>query len=246
MIQLNLLPDVKKEFIRAQRTKNTVIGVSILVTMGSVGLALLLGVVVYAVQPQFISVSQSRIDERAEELRNVEDIEKYLTIQNQLEALPELHDGKVAYARLFDFLKKLNPAPPNNIRLSSLIVDEEEKLIEFSGVTGGFRSFSVFQDTLRNAEVTYTDEDGEKVTKKLFVEGGIVIGSQALTTDQGEQQLSFTISATYEEAIFSPDIDNPELKVPNIQTSQSITGTPSRATAPLFDEDAAPENGGGQ
>lgn len=243
MTQLNLLPDVKKEFIQAQRTKNTVIGVSILVTIGSVALTVLLLLTVYLVQPALVGIKQGEVDSRADELRAVPDIDKYLTIQNQLEALPELHDGKVVYSRLYDFLKILNPAPPNNIRLSSLQVDEENKIIIFTGITSGFQSFNVFQDTLRNANVTYKQENGEKTKEPLFAEGGIVIQSQSLATSQGTQELSFTLEATYMESAFSPGVINPKLSVPNIQTTQSVTGTPGRASAPLFDEDAAPQGG---
>lgn len=243
MIQLNLLPDVKKEYIKAQRTKATVVSASILVTFGSIALAILLFVIVYVAQPGLIGFKQGEIDEKSENLRSVEDIDKYLTIQNQLEALPELHDGKVIYSRLFGFLKVLNPAPPNNIRLSTLQVDEENKIILFTGVTSGFQAFSVFQDTLRNAEVTYKNEAGEEVKEKLFTEDGITIQSQSLATNQGKQELNFTVEATYSETAFSPATDSPKLTIPNIKTTQSITGTPGRSTAPLFDEDAAPEGG---
>lgn len=244
MVQLNLLPDVKKEFIRAQRTKGTVISISILVTMGSFGVALILALIVYGAQPGLISVVQGSIDKRAGQLRAVQDVDKYLTIQNQLKALPGLHEGKVAYSRLFDFLKILNPAPPNNVRLTSLQVDEANKKILFTGVTGGFESFSVLLATLRNAEITYKDESGAEVKEKLFAQDGVLIQEQSLTSSEGRQELNFAVEALYQDVIFSPAISNVKLDVPNVQTTQSITGTPGRATAPLFDE--ATQSGGGR
>lgn len=241
MIQLNLLPDIKKDFIKAERTKSTVIGISILVTMGALGLTVLLGIVVYGVQPGLIALKQGDIDKKSKQLRSVPDIEKYLTIQNQLEALPELHEGKVVDSRLFAFLKILNPAPPNNVRLSSLNINEEEKSISFTGVAGGFEAFTVFQDTLRNAKLVYKDESGQELKENMFEDNGIVIEEQSLSTSEGEEELSFNLKVTYRDIIFSPSVTDPKVEVPNIQTTQSVTGRPENSTAPLFDENAKPE-----
>ncbi|HEX6462371.1 MAG TPA: hypothetical protein VFZ58_03845 [Candidatus Saccharimonadales bacterium] len=236
MIQLNLLPDVKKEFLQAQRTKATVIGFSILVTLGAVGLTVFLFLTVYVGQPLLIAGKQGEIDTRTKDLKAVEDIGKYLTIQNQLIALPELYDEKVIYSRLFEYLKVLNPAPPNNVRLSSLQTDQENKEIVFNGVAGNFQAFTIFRDTLVNAELTYK-QDGEEKTGKLFATA--VIESQNLTRNQGRQELGFIVRATYNEFAFNPNIEEVKLNIPNIQTTQSITGAPSRANA-LFDENADP------
>ncbi len=236
MIQLNLLPDVKKEFLQAQRTKTTVIGISILVTLGAVGLTVFLFLTVYAGQPLLIASKQTEIDTRTEDLKSVEDIDKYLTIQNQLIALPELYDQKVIYSRLFEYLKVLNPAPPNNIRLSSLQTDQENKEIVFNGVAGNFQAFTIFKDTLVNAELTYKEDDEEQ-TGKLF--DSVVIESQNLTRNQGRQELGFIVRATYNEFAFDPNIEDVKLNIPNIQTTQSITGAPSRANT-IFDENANP------
>lgn len=238
MIQLNLLPDVKKEFLQAQRTKATVIGVSILVTLGAVALTVFLFLTVYIGQPLLTAAKQGEIDSRSKELKAVEDIDKYLTIQNQLKTLPELYNQKVTYSRLFEYLKVLNPAPPNNIRLSSLQVDKENQEIIFNGVAGNFQAFTVFRDTLVNAELAYT-QDGEEQKGLLFAKDGIVIESQSLTRNQGRQELGFVLKATYNDFAFDPNIEEVTLTIPNIQTTQSITGAPARATT-LFDETAQP------
>lgn len=227
MVQLNLLPDVKKEFIKAQRVKNTVIGVAILVTIGSLALTILLAAIVYLVQPGLITLTQGSIDERSEQLRNVEDIDKYLTVQNQLESLPELHQGTTEYSRMFDFLKRLNPAPPNNIQLTSLRIDTELQAVTMNGSTNGFKAFSVFEDTLRNAKVTYKEVSGEQQTVQLFMDNGVVVSEQSLTNNNGTEQLSFTLEAAYNPEVFAPNNQDIKLSIPNITTSQSVTAAPS-------------------
>lgn len=234
MIQLNLLPDVKKEYLKAQRTKATVIGVAILITMASVGLTLLLASIVYLAQPGIIALSQRQIDSRAEEVQNVQDIDKYLTLQNQLSALPGLHDQTVSYSRLFDFLKILNPAPPNEVQLTSLDINNESTTITMEGQTDGFKSFSVFEDTLANAKLTYTDQNNEKQTIDLFVPGGISVNDQSLSDTDGESSLTFSLQAIYNPEVFAPGINNLKLDIPNIRTSQSVGEAPNRA---VFDQE---------
>ncbi len=231
MIQLNLLPDVKKEFLRSQRVKRTVIGISILVTIGAVALTAILFATVYFAQPGLIAIKSDEIQDRYKELKEVKDIDKYLTIQNQLAALPELHENKAMYSRLFSFLKTLNPAPPDNIRLSSLQINEEEKSILFTGTTSSFKSFNVFQDTLRKAQMTFKEAGSdEERTEPLFTENGITIENQSLATSQGKTEVSFSLRAVYNEAAFKFTSDDVGLKVPTAQTSQSVTGTPDGAT----------------
>src|SRR5689334_10754914 len=110
MIQLNLLPDLKKEFIRAQKNKSLVISSSILVTLGALGLSALLFVYVTFAQQVQISLVTDDISKKADELSKVKDINKYLTIQNQLSSIGQLHNDKGIYSRLFDFFNVLNPS----------------------------------------------------------------------------------------------------------------------------------------
>lgn len=235
MVQLNLLPDVKKEFIRAQRTKATVIGVAILVTIGSLALTLLLASIVYLVQPGLIKLAQNSINERGQELKGVPEIDKYLTLQNQLESLPGLHGDTEDYSRMFDYLKTLNPAPPNNVRLATLRIDKENSTLSMSGTTGNFRAFSVFEDTLRNATVSYKDENGEKQTVELFEQGGVVVQEQSLSGREGGNELSFTIEAVYNPEPFNPAASDIKLTIPDIRTTQSLTNPQRQDNEPVFE-----------
>mgnify|MGYP001584056236 FL=1 len=50
MIELNLVPDVKQEFIRAKRIRNVVISTVILVGIVSIGVVVLLALYLFGVQ----------------------------------------------------------------------------------------------------------------------------------------------------------------------------------------------------
>jgi hypothetical protein len=227
MVQLNLLPDVKKEFLKAQKTKATVISVSIMIVIGSAGLTLFLASVVYVGQQLTIGYIQGKIDERSLELKNVSGIDKYLTLQNQLNSLPGLESQNKEYSRAFDFLKILNPAPPNNINLNSFQVNNLENTMTMAGETSGFEAFSVFEDTLKNAMVSYTQQSGEKQNVKLFVDNGVAVNEQTLSNTEGQEILSFSLTATYNPEVFQPSIKDIKLTIPNIQTTRLLSDSPN-------------------
>ncbi len=231
MIQLNLLPDIKKEFINAQKTRAVVMSSSILITLGAIGLSVLLFVYVTFLQQLQITLATNDVKSKQQELSHVSDLSKYLTIQNQLAALPDLHNGKGIYSRLFSFLPVLNPISPNNIELSQLQLDSNDKLVSLTGQTASFESLNVFVDTLRNAIVTYKDPSGVQQTSKIF--GSVVVQSSAIDKANGGSKVSFTVRSTYLDPVFDAHNTDLSASVPNIKTSQSVTESPK-----LFDSNA--------
>jgi hypothetical protein len=225
MIQLNLLPDLKKEYIKAQKTKSFVISTSILVTIGAVGLSALLFVYVTFVQQLQINLATDDIKRKETDLKAIQDVDKYLTVQAQLAALPDLHNGKGSYDRLFNFLNVLNPSAPNNINLSTLQLEAEARTMMLTGTTGNFETLNVFVDTLKNAEISYkAGGQGEPQTEKMFEQ--TLVMSSGFSRVDGKNLVSFTIKTVYTPAVF--DVQNTDLaaKVPSITTTQSVTQSP--------------------
>lgn len=228
MIQLNLLPDIKKEYLNAQKTRALVMSTSVIVTLVAVGLSVLLFVYVNFLQQLQITLATDDIKQKQQQLNGVQDLSKYLTIQNQLSALPELHDGKGTYSRLLSFLPVLNPNAPNNVLLSQLQVATTDKIVAFTGSTASFESLNVFVDTLSNAEVAYKDPDGQGQKSKIFE--SVFVQSSAIDKSKGAAKVTFTVRATYVDAVFDTKNTAMTASVPNIKTSQSVTESPK-----LFD-----------
>ena len=231
MIQLNLLPDIKKEFINAQKTRALVMSTSIIVTLVAVGLSVLLFVYVTFLQQLQITLATNDIKSKEQQLNGVQDLGKYLTVQNQLSALPDLHASKGLYSRLLSFLPVLNPIAPNNIQLSQLQLTSNDKLVSLTGQTASFESLNVFVDTLRNAQVTYKDSSSQQQTSNMF--DSVVVQSSAIDKSNGGNKVSFTVRATYLDPVFDAHNTNMTASVPNIKTSQSVTQSPK-----LFDSNA--------
>src|SRR5438270_5715427 len=109
MIQMNLLPDVKLEYIKAQRMRRLVLVVSVLVTIVSVGLLVL--TLMFNVYQKHRSDNLSKnIAVESKELQDKPQIDRILTVQNQLESLTSLHSQKYAASRIFDYLNSVTPS----------------------------------------------------------------------------------------------------------------------------------------
>lgn len=224
MIQLNLLPDIKKEFINAQKTRAVVMSSSILVTIVAVALAVLMFVYVTFLQQLQITLATNDIKDKEKQLNSVQDLSKYLTIQNQLSALPELHASKGVYSRLLSFLPVLNPTAPNNVALTKLQLVALDKQVNFTGSTASFESLNVFVDTLRNAQVSYKDQSSEPQKSKMFET--VSVQSSNIDKLNGKSTVSFTVIAQYVEPAFDAHNTEVTASVPNIKTSQSVTESP--------------------
>src|SRR5690554_4102999 len=109
MIQFNLLPDVKIEYIKSQRTKRLVMLITVIVTGASVGLLVLM-FSYRTVQRQHLSNLNKDIAALRSELENNQDLTKILTVQNQLNSLPQLYEGRPAVDRLPEYLDQITPA----------------------------------------------------------------------------------------------------------------------------------------
>ena len=96
MIQFNLLPDVKLEFIKTRRTKHMVS--LICTTVIVVSLVVLVGLfsVVNILQHKRINDLNAHIAKDTTTLKAVPDLNKILTIQNQLSSLTNLHEQSPA------------------------------------------------------------------------------------------------------------------------------------------------------
>lgn len=221
MIELNLLPDLKKDYLRSQKQRNRVVSFSILVMIVAAGLVVLSAFYTYGFQTVQLALVNGEIKDKSEKLKNTEDISKYLTIQNQLNAIDGLHETKPRYSRFMEFLPVLNPGAPNNVQLTSLQVDEEGKTVTFTGNAPTYESLGVFKATLENAEVSYKSGDDTQ-KEKLFTNVAIE-NSGISTTSGGAKTTAFTIRANYSEQATKFDASNVQVTVPNIAPNAQDT-----------------------
>lgn len=232
MIQLNLLPDIKKEVVRAQRMRTKVTLASVGVSLLAIGILVLSVMWVYVGQPIRIKLAQDDIKKNTQALKQHKDTRKYLTIQNQLGSLPALHDEKSKSSRLLSFLPALNPNEPHKVKLTSVGLSLEESSLTLSGRATSFEALNVFTDTLKLANLSYVDFDDlqKTITEPMFT--SVSLQNSGLMRETSQQIVTFTLNAQYSENAFSNKVSNVSLSVPLIENTKSV----DQATMNLFEE----------
>lgn len=190
MIQFNLLPDVKQEYIRTQRLKRLVIGVSLLTSAAALVVFLLLMSSVYLVQKKSISDLNRDIKSASSELKNKPNIADILTVQGQLNSLSSLNAQKPAVSRLFGYLSEVTPT---TVTISDLKVDFTQNTMTIDGNAPGFDAVNTFIDNLKFTN--YTVKDSGK-TGSAFSQ--VVEASSSRTA----KQATYSITLSFDSVIF--------------------------------------------
>ncbi|NTW61205.1 hypothetical protein HGB24_00770 [Candidatus Saccharibacteria bacterium] len=207
MIEINLIPNVKQELIKAQRIRTKVIASSILVGVISISVVTLLAVYIFGAQSLRGYLADKDIDTYSAKLKAVPDLSKMLTIQNQITKLKALNDNKKIDSRLFDLLAAIISPIPNDIRYSSLSIDSDQKTISIEAQSvnsaGAYATAEIFKKTIEVAQVKYTDTDGKD--QQVNVASNVSTSNVSYGEDaSGQKVLRFTISFNYNDALFSP------------------------------------------
>lgn len=219
MIQLNLLPDVKIEYLRTTRNKRLVIGISLIVIAASVGVLLLLTSVVYGFQKKNLSDLNKDITTYNKQLKDTADLDKVLTIQNQLTSLTKLHEEKIDATRLFSYLTQLTPSAAS---ISQLDMDVAANTITIAGNANTLDIVNTYIDTLKFTSYQTVGQDGtvEGESTKAFTN---VVLSQFSRTGSGAV---YTITVSYDPVIFN-NTTQVKLTVPKIISTRSLTEQPT-------------------
>ena len=215
MIQFNLLPDVKVEYIKARRSKRMVLMISI--GIASVSLLFFIGLfsVVNILQTKRISDLSKDIKKDTATLQAIPNLDKILTVQNQLSSLTALHDQKPTTSRLFDYLVKLTPAQAT---ISSVKLDfPAGNTLNITGNADALSTVNKYVDTLKFT--TYTIDD-QTEAKKAFSD--VVLTSFST----GEKGVSYQISMVFDPIIFD-GTKKVTLVVPRIISTRSETEKPA-------------------
>jgi hypothetical protein len=227
MIEINLVPDIKKEFIKAQKIRATVVTFSIMICVVSISIVALLAIYIFAVQAVRGGLVDSAIDTESRKLIAIPDLSKTVTIQNQLTKISNLNANKNISSRLFDVLKVIIPPAPNNIQISNLVVDTDLKTINIDGqAANSYAALEVFKKTINGAILKFTDVNNVK--QEIVLASNINTANTSYGEDaSGKKVLRFTISFGYIDQLFLPSSKDVSVSVPNIgNVTDSYLGVP--------------------
>lgn len=212
MTQLNLLPDVKLEYLKAQRSRRLVLSISIIVTLASIALLVLL-LSVDGLQKKHLNDLSRDISTESTKLQKEPQIDKILTAQNQLGSLTALHASEPAASRLFDYL---NQVTPSSVSITDFTTDFTQQTATITGTADSLSNVNKYVDTLKFTKYT---TDANAASTPAF--NNIVLSSFSLGSGSQDpsQAANYTITLSYDKNIF--DIAQKiTLTVPNLVTTR--------------------------
>ena len=202
MIEINLLPNVKRELLKTRAMRNRVISISFLVGGASIAAVVVLALILGS-QIAAEAVQNGVIKDRNDKLMAVEDLNKVVTIQHQLTKINEQHSGKKLNSRIFDVVTAVNPVAPNNVGFSDIKVNPESKTITLEGsAVNGYSALETLKKTILNTKVQTTDGDksSEVSLTKEIKDGDTSFGENS----EGKKVLQFSFSFEYAEELLAP------------------------------------------
>ncbi len=219
MIQFNLLPDVKIQFIKARRLKRMIVTIASLCTLVSIVITSLLFVLVSVAQTKHLNDLSSDINKASAQIKSTKDLDKILTIQNQLQSLPALHDKKPIASKAFTYVSQLTPA---KVSIATMKIDFTANTIDFTGSAESLANINQFVDTLKFTK--YQKADSEDKTAAF---SGVVLSSFG----RDAKGASYSIKLTFDPIIFD-GTTNLKLVVPSQITTRSETEKPEALFQP--------------
>lgn len=191
MIQFNLLPDVKQEYIKAEAVKRFVISVSFIASAAALFVLLLALFSVYVVQNKSIHDLHNDITSDSNVLKNTANISDILTVQSQLNSLASLNQQKPVTSRLFGFLSQLTP---KQATISDLRIDYTLDTVTISGNAPSLDVVNTFVDGLKFTNYTVK---GSSATQPAF--SSVVLASFS----RNDKSATYSVTFNFDPTIFN-------------------------------------------
>jgi len=233
-VQFNLLPDVKLEFNRQKKAKRFVYTLSFVALAVVIGVLVLSFVIVNVLQKKLLSDANNDVQKYSNQLKSINNLDKVLTIQNQLSALPGLHQKKHVASRLFVYLPQVTPTKVN---IGKMTLDTTANTLSITGTADTVKSVNLFVDTLKFTQYLAGNRQDRK---KAF--SNVLLSK----VDRNEKEATYTIDTAFDPALFDAT-QNVQLIVPEETTTRSVLNAPGTNNT-LFNGETGEEdnNQGGQ
>lgn len=220
MVEFNLLPDIKIQYLKTKRLKRSIVSLSIILSVVFLVIFGFLFTLTNFIQKYQINNLNSKIIKYTHQISNNSNLNKVLTIQNQLNALPNIEAQAPATSRVFNFMSELTPA---NATISDLNINFTSSNITINGGADSLSTVNQFIDTLKYT--TYKISSNNKSTAAF---SSIILNSFSYTNSSGSSTspATYSITLNFDPTIFN-NTNSVTLTVPSQVTTRSILNQPT-------------------
>ena len=235
MIQFNLLPDVKLNYVKTNRLKHTIIVISIIVAFLSALSFILLFVTVNVIQKNNLNNLNNTINSSVSTLKNTPNLNSTLTIQAELNSLSTLHSQKPITTRLAGYLQQITPNKVTISQFGTTFTNSANQTntnqITIQGAAPDLTTVNQFVDILKLCSYTSTKST---TPKNAFL--NVELSTFSYDTRTGA---SYSITTNFDPAIFADASTTVTLNIP----SDSITHSTAVQSQDLFAPTPTPGTG---
>lgn len=208
MVQINLLPDVKQEYLKSQQSKHAFVIGAVLVSVLFIAILALIYAYVSIAQPRHLSNLQTDIDDSIKQSKEVPSSVEMVTVQGALEQLPGLQDKKQITSRLFGYI---NSFTPKDVSYAEIKLDLSTNILTLRGETTNYEQTNILANNLKSAELTFVQNDSSSTIKPFSQVVFTSLGKAEQTTTN--KTVSFQIDMQIDPAMFGEGISKPTIKV---------------------------------
>ncbi len=181
--EINLVPDIKEEMIKALKLRNFIFFVCIIVASVSVGVILLFATIAGG-QQAIADGNKTKIETMSKKLKSYGDLTDFLTIRDQLTNLSSISKNKKLLSRSFGILTALLPKGADVIKISELNIDltGTQPTITFDAQANAgeppyidynvLDSFKKSMQYMRYDYGNYVDKNGNTIPAYCIIESG--------------------------------------------------------------------------
>ncbi len=219
MIQFNLIPSIKKEYLNLLRIRNLVVFISITVTSISFIIFVILFTYVTFFQSNNLNNIDKIVQSKSVTLTGNSNLNKILTIQNQLKSLPQVESNLPEVSQLFTYLNQLTPVTAT---ISNITADFSQNIMTIKGNADSLATVNQFVDTLKFTNYSISGSSDRPAFSNVVLTS-FSYNSSSSSTQQSNA--TYEIDFSFDSNIFA-NSSNVTLKVPNLITTRSILDQP--------------------
>ena len=180
--EINLVPAVKAQMIKALKMRNLVLFICIIVSAASVGAVLIL-FGIKSGQDIAMANQDGKLETMSAKLLGYEELGDLVTIQSQLDRLSDISENKTVLSRVFGALGVMLPTGDDSVTLSELRVDLTTNTLRMDGQadarTNPLIDYRVLESFKKGVELTkydygrYVDVNGTEIPTWCIDEAGL-------------------------------------------------------------------------
>ena len=181
--EINLVPDIKEEMIKALKLRNFIFFLCIVVAVASISITAIFGLIMGG-QQLALDSKKTTLDSLSAKLNSYSDLGEFLTIKDQLGDISAITSNKKVLSRTFNILSAIIPTGADTITISELNVDlsADQPAFSFDAQANAGKepfidynvldSFKKSMKYMRYDYGNYVDKNGAVIPAYCIIESG--------------------------------------------------------------------------